>query len=390
MRRVSYFLAALLTLVSAAASQVANPTLPVNALRQAAEDIAGGNLEKADAELQAILQSNPEEYRALNLLGIVRAQQHRNEEAEQIFHRVIAQAPQLASAHVNLGLLYQQTSRDSEALAQFQEALRMEPGRQDAIHAFTALSRSQARAVAASDPEKALATLLDARKLVPNDPEILYDFGMVALRMSLYKDAADAFRAALAIRADDPSSLYGLGRAQMGMAQFQDARDTFSHYLALRPNDASACYAYGITLAALQQSDAARRQFEQSLRLQPVQTESYYQLALLDLDDKNLDAAAGELDRVLSRDPHHAGALGAMGRLQYEKKNYDKAMDLLKQSISAVYDQRQAHYYLGLTLARLGQKDESEKELQLASDLDHAELEKQRSGVHILNNEAAH
>jgi hypothetical protein len=46
---------------------------------------------------------------------------------------------------------------------------------------------------------------------------------------------------------------------------------------------------------------------------------------------------------------------------------------------------RQAHYYLGLSYARLGRKDDSEKELQTASQLEHEEVEKHRVVLKILN-----
>ncbi len=373
---------AVLLIATCAVAQVP-ATTPT--LRDAAQDLAAGNLDKADGELQEILQKNPEDYRAMNLLGMIRAQQHRDAEAEQLFQRVIEHQPAMASAHVNLGLLYAQTSRQPDAIAQFEEALRIEPGRKDALHALVNTLRLDARNVAANDPEKALADLLQARKVAPDDPDVLYDFGMVALRMSLYKDAADAFRGALAIRKEDSSALYGLGRAQMGMAQFQDARASFANYLQQRPDDASAHYALGVTLAALQLDADARKEFDASIQLQPVQTESYFQRALLELEQKQSDAAAEDLQRVLARDAHHAGALGGMGRVELERKNYQKAADYLKRSIAAQYQQRQAHYYLGLVYARLGQNDDSAKELQIASDIEHAEAEKQRMGLHILN-----
>ena len=357
----------------------------VSALRTAAQDLAAGRLDAADAELQALINTNPENYRALNLLGILRAEQHRDDEARQIFQKVIEHAPEMASAHVNLGLLYAQTSHEDEAISEFHEALRIEPGRDDALHALVNLLRTEARATAAADPEKALSRLIEARKIAPEDPDVLYDFGMVAIRMSLFKDAVDAFRGALAVRADDPATLYGFGRAQMGLTQYQDARETFSKYLSLKPNDASAHYAAGLTLAALQLPADAQKEFAESIRLQPVQTESYFQLALLQLDAKELEGAAENLNRVLSRDGHHAGALGAMGRLEFERKNYPKALEYLQQSIAAQSQQRQAHYYLGLTYARLGQKEQSSKELQIASEIEHAEAEKQRTGLHIEN-----
>lgn len=356
-------------------------------LRASAEALAAGDLAHAEIELQAILKTNPKEYRAMNLLGILRAQQHRTTEAEQLFEEVIAQQPSMVSPHVNLGILYAQTSREAEAIGQLQKALQIEPGRQDAVLALTNLLRAQARATAAQDPEKALSLLLQARGVAPQDPDVLYDFGMVSLRMALYTDAAEAFRGTLAARRDAPAALYGLGRAQIGLTKYQEARATFQSYLALRPNDASGHYAMGLALAAQQKSEEARGEFAASIRLQPVQTESYYQLALLQIEQKQFDEATDNLQHVLARDSHHAGALAGMGRVEFGKKEYAKAADYLRQSIEVFNNQREAHYYLGLTYARLGQNEESAKELEIAGRIEHEEAEKLRMGVHILNSD---
>jgi len=354
-------------------------------LREAATALINGDIVLAESDLQEILKVTPGDTRALNLLGMVRAEQHRNDEAERLFLRVIEHDPKMAGAHVNLGLLYAQTSRTAEAVTQLENALRIEPNRRDAVTALAGLLRTEARTVAATNPEEALSYLVKARKVAPEDPDVLCDFGMVALRVNLNNDAAEAFRSALANRQDDPAALYGLGRAQIGLAKYQDARATFEHYLKLKPSDPSARYAMGLALAALQQPEDAKREFESSIQLQPAQTESYFQLGLLMLEQRQLDSAAEDFHHVLERDARHEGALTGIGRVEFERKNYSSAEMYFRQAIVADSEQRQAHYYLGLTLARLGQKEESAKELETASRIEHAELEKQQAATRIEN-----
>src|SRR5580698_10271325 len=98
-------------------------------IQHAAQSMMAGNLDQAESDLQTVLRTNPNEYRALNMLGMLKAQQQRNPEAEKIFKQVIRQKPDFASAYVNLGLLYLQASRIDDAIPQFQAALRLAPGR---------------------------------------------------------------------------------------------------------------------------------------------------------------------------------------------------------------------------------------------------------------------
>jgi tetratricopeptide (TPR) repeat protein len=119
----------------------------------------------------------------------------------------------------------------------------------------------------------------------------------------------------------------------------------------------------------LSQAEEARRQFEKSIALQPQQTESYFQLGFLDLESRNIQEATRHFERVLQRDPKHAGALTGMGRVAFEQKDYSAATDYLQRAIAVDSSSRQPHYYLGLTYGRMGRKTDSEKELQIASQL---------------------
>jgi tetratricopeptide (TPR) repeat protein len=355
-------------------------------IQDAAQSMLAGNLDQAESDLQTVLKTNPDEYRALNMLGMVEAQQQRNPEAEKIFKQVIRRKPDFASAYVNLGLLYLQTSRLDDAVLQFQQALRLAPGRADAVGPLLNAWAVQARAAAgAGELEQALSILLQARKLSPKNPDVLYDFGMVALRMSLFRDAAEAFQGVLAVRPDDARSLYGLGRAQMSLHKYQDAAETFSRYVQHYPQDASGHYALGVTLAALEKPSEATAEFRRSIEIQPAQTESYFQLGRICLDQDDLQCAADNFDRVLERDPHHAGALGGKGRIEFQRKNYAAAAERLQQSISADAAVREPHYYLGLTYARMGRAVESQAELHKATEIERAEVEGNRGVLKLLD-----
>jgi tetratricopeptide (TPR) repeat protein len=355
-------------------------------LRDAAQSLAAGNLQRAEVELQTVLKQSPNDYRALDFLGLLRAEQQRNADAEELFQRAIGIKPDSASAHIHLGLLYIQMGRADDAIPPLQDGLRIAPERTDAAKALLNIWQEQARtAVARGESEKALAALISARKLAPDDPDVNYQYGMVALRMSLLADAISAFQSTLKSRNDDALALYGLGRAYMDSSKFEDARQQFAKYLELRPNDASGHYALGMSLAALERSQDAATEFQRSITLSPVQTESYFRLGLLQLDAKDLDSAVSNFRRVLDRDPKHAGALAGLGRVQLEQKKYPEAADLLQRAIAGNDQLREAHYFLGLTYARMGRKEESEQQLQIATRLEHEEAEKQRTVFKILD-----
>jgi tetratricopeptide (TPR) repeat protein len=355
-------------------------------LQDAGRAISAGDLSTAEQRLQSVLRRSPDNFHALDLMGIVRAQQQRSAEAEDLFRRVIKAKPEYANAHIDLGLLYVQSNEEGKAISELQEGLRLAPERSDAANALTGILRTRARSAAqAGDLERALSLLLQARKVSPRNPECAFELGMVELRMSLFEDAAGTFKSALEARPEDANSIYGLGRAYMELARFAEAREQFTRYIHLRPNDASGHYGLGLAEADLQQAANAKEEFERSIALQPAQTESYFQLGLIDLDAKDYASAEQNFRRVTERDPNHAGALAAMGRAKMEGKRFDEAVDFLQRAIASDASLREAHYYLGLTYARMGKKEESEQQLAIATQLEKQATEKQRTVFKILN-----
>ena len=347
-------------------------------LQVAAQALTAGNLKIAENELRSVLRSSPKDHRALDLLGVVRVLEHRDTDAEELFRRAAQEDPKFASAHAHLGLLFFQTGQIQQAVPELREAVRLDSSRVDASTALVKICSDQAQAaVTAGDSEKAFALLNDARNLAPNNSDVRFALGMLALRMSRFQDAIDAFQETLRLRKNDPPALYGLGQAFMAVSRYEEARQEFIGYLALRPNDSSALCSFGTTLAALELRTEARAQFEKSISITPLQTESYFRLGLLDLDAKDLESAAKNFHRVLDRDPKHSGALVSLGRVEFEQKHYAEAADLLQRAIANDDSLREAHYYLGLTYARVGRKPESDQELQRASQLDQQQAERQ-------------
>jgi tetratricopeptide (TPR) repeat protein len=348
-------------------------------LKAAAQCLASGHLGCADKELDSVLRTSPDEYRALDLLGVVRVLQKREKDAEDLFLHALRTNPAFASAHAHLGLLYLQMERPDEAVPELRTAVKLDPGRTDAADALIHIWREEAQsAVAAGDSEQALASLIEARKLAPNNPDVQFEFGMAALRMSLFQDATKAFRKTLELR-KDPLAVYGLGRALMGLARFEDARQQFVRYVAARPDDPAGHCALGMTLAALERSAEARVQFEKSIALSPRQIESYYRLGLMELESKDFDPATKNLRLVLDRDPKHSGALTALGRVEFEQKHYSEAVGLLQRAIASGNSLGEAHYYLGRTYARMGRKAEADQEFQIAVQLEQQAAEKART-----------
>lgn len=338
-------------------------------LRRALNLISTRQLSSAEKHLDSILKKEPGNARALNLLGVVRAEQLRHQDAEELFKRALTSEPHLADARVNLALLYSATNRLAEAATELEEALRMNAGRA-APHLVRVLRRLASDAHQGAEFEKALAYLLRAKTIAPTDADVLFEFAMVALRLALYDDAVGALAAALKKRPDEPKLIYALARAQMSRGEKLESEKLFRRYVALMPEDAGGHYGLGHALVSLQRNAEAKQHFARSLELQPVQTEAPYQLGLLAYAENEVEAARVWFAKVLARYGEHVGALVGMGLVNYNKKEYEQARHHLERAVALDARDIKAHYYLGLTYARSGDKEGARRELDIAGKLE--------------------
>ncbi|MDE3186836.1 MAG: tetratricopeptide repeat protein [Acidobacteriota bacterium] len=291
-----------------------------------------------------------------------------------------APAQQAASQADGAALL--QAGKAAEARDAFEAALSAEPNNAEAQAGEVAASEHLAlEARAAGKMNDALQTLLRAQQFAPHNARLLFDLGILEDQMRLFTDADKSLAAAEQLNPGDPNILYGLARVKMDLGQLAPAEEKMQAYLKLRPNDASAHYGLGRIYQVGLQFDKAQAEFARSVELQPVQTESYFELGDLALKQGDFGEAIKQFSKTLERDPKHGGALEGTGEAYFRQKHYDQAKDFLERAIAAAPDYAPCHYYLGLTLARLGRKEDSERELATAAK--QADAENKNSATHM-------
>jgi tetratricopeptide (TPR) repeat protein len=219
----------------------------------------------------------------------------------------------------------------------------------------------------------ALRDLLRARDFAPRNARLQYDLGVLEEEMQLYKGAETSLEFAEELHPQDSLVLYASARVKMDLGQLGAAEKEMIAYLKIHPDDASAHYGLGRVYQLGVQYDKARVEFQRSIVLEAVQTEGYYQLGDMALQEGSFDEAIANFEKTLSRNPEHGCALAGLGETYFKEKKYEKALEYLQHAIAAASDHQTGHYYLGLTLGRLGKPEESQHELEIAKNLADAE-----------------
>lgn len=280
-----------------------------------------------------------------------------------------------------------QAGKLSEARDAFEQVLAAEPTNTAAQEGEVEVSERMALdARGAGNMDEALKDLLRAQKVAPENPRLLYDLGILEDEMRLYTDADKTLGHLEQIVPNDPKVEYAAGHVKLDLGQLDAAEAKIKAYLGFHPDDATAHYGLGRVYRLKADFDRAAAEFQRSIELRPQQTEAYYQLGDVELQEGDYAAALANFAKTLKRNPRHGGALAGTGIAYFKQKQYEKAEEALRKAVDAAPDYQPGHYYLGLTLARLGKKEESERELALATKL--ADKENQESGNRLRLNEA--
>lgn len=294
-----------------------------------------------------------------------------------------AQSPTNSAAQPGIGRSQLAQDLNHEAMKSFEAVLQTDPHNAEAREGEVKAAVTAAlQAKLAGDNDGALVYLVRARKYVPDDPGLLFDFGVQADAMRLYKDAEEALNKALELRPADAQIVYALGHLELDEGKMPQAEAHLREYLKMRPDDASAHYGLGKLLHVVARNEEAKAELWRSIELSPRQTESYYELGDIELNLQQDDEAAALFQKVLGRNPKHGGALTGMGMVAYRKKDYATADAYLQSAVLAAPEYAPGHFYRAMALARLGRKEEGEKELAQARNLD--EKQNREHGGYVL------
>jgi tetratricopeptide (TPR) repeat protein len=143
-------------------------------------------------------------------------------------HRILAAEPQLAEAHVLLGLAHAgggDREMLGEAVAEFRQALELDAS---LVAARFYLARVY---IDMSQPERARDEMQIALKALPNQPQFLSVLGEAERLLGDAAKAADLQRQAIATDASFAQARYYLGLAQLDLGQHADAVANFEGLL---------------------------------------------------------------------------------------------------------------------------------------------------------------
>src|SRR5689334_1469748 len=173
-------------------------------LERVASLISSDRLADAEQELNSILKARPNDALALNLLGTVRAQQGRLDEAEGLFTRAVRADARFVGARMNLAHLYTIKREPAKAATLFAEVLKLDPANPEAAYRLALLQCAEGKL------DECIAVGETARRAGALTPPLAVTLGDAYLKKGDAARAEESYLRALGAEANNVDALLGV------------------------------------------------------------------------------------------------------------------------------------------------------------------------------------
>ncbi|HET9716800.1 MAG TPA: tetratricopeptide repeat protein [Pseudolabrys sp.] len=233
-----------------------------------------GRLREAEKLYARALKAAPDNFDALHLLGLTKAQSGDMREACRLMSSAVKINPNVPDALVNLANVLHALERDGEALDCLDRALAVRPGDLDAI-----LLRGNTL-VALKRPADAVTCFQAVLEHDSQRRDALLGRGIAYAMIGAHAEALADFDAMLVQTPGDPEANYNRGTALLALGRYGDALTAFDRAIASAPTHIKAWNNRGRALQALNRHEEATACFRQALTLDRNYADAHFNNAL--------------------------------------------------------------------------------------------------------------
>ncbi len=229
--------------------------------------------------------------------GVAAQKAGRLEEAEKAFERVLREGGKVAYVYNNLGIVYQQRGEQTRAIAQFREAIRLQPD-----YAAPRILLGASLLVTGHATE-ATEQLERAVKLLPDEPLARLELAKAYDRTGNVGGVTEQYRALCKLDPQNSEYTYQLGRAYLKQAQ-----ESFARIRRLKPDSPRVYQILADAARAQGHSEFAIRAYRRALQADPKLPGLHLALAQIYLDLGQTAKAKSEVEQELAIVPESAAA----------------------------------------------------------------------------------
>lgn len=271
--------------------------------------------------------------RPRRLLALVKIQQGKVEEAEEILRGLVAGKPPNPASEAELWrLLYSHYGKVPEAKQGLEEMI-----------------KNKANLLSNTELGKAWRYLSEISEAGNDIPAAIH-----ALERATSFDPLNHVNS------------FKLGKLYLDRKEYEKGAEQFGRAAGLSPQTPEYSIYRGWALRELGKSDDALSDLSKGLERSPGNVLGLYQLGLTQRDLGRIDDAVASLETALKNEPRHVDSMTVLGELYLKKDNFTMATMHLRSALAIAPKSAKAHNALGEVFLAMGKPQEALAELKLA------------------------
>jgi tetratricopeptide (TPR) repeat protein len=283
--------------------------------------------------------------------------------AARNYRDYLAKKPDDAIVHYDLGYAYTAMQRATDARAEYEKAIALEP---KMAPAYLNLGLT----LLATDPGAAVEPLQHAVDLAPGDARPIFLLGTALEGSGKLAAAIEQYDAAKKLDVRNFDIRLALGRAYLSAHRIPEAEAEFRAALELRPDAAPAHLGLGQSLIAEKKPEAAASELAAYLEAQPNDVNARVDRASVLVDLGKREDALAELDRAAAAGPEGLRDLKLRSQIYFQEKRYADAVPVLQKAAAIAPRDKDIPALLGHADLEAKRYSDAVRELTAAYRLD--------------------
>ena len=326
-----------------------------------------GRLGEAEQLYTRILSTDPSNFDALHLLGVIAHQQGHPARAVELISKAVSIDSSNAQAQSNLGESYRRQGHTVEAESCYRTAIRLQPDYFDAYFNLGLLLSAK------GDLAQARDALLQAVRLRPESASGHNSLGNVLRQLGDAAGARASHEQALALQPDFADAHNDLGSLLHDQGDLEAAAAHYRRALALKPNFAVAHFNLGNLLREQGKREEAEACYKGALALDPGFDAAHVNLGNLYREEARLKEALLQYEEAARLLPGQAALQLSLGHLLHLLGRYPEAQAAFENALTLDPGSAEAAFGLGIVLVDLARQEKAvawfDKALALAPEM---------------------
>ncbi|MBF0370695.1 MAG: tetratricopeptide repeat protein [Magnetococcales bacterium] len=287
-----------------------------------------GRLHQAEQLYRQVLQHQPDNGDANQLLGLIALAAGKLDVAETLIKRAVRKNPDNAFYHYHLSNVLLAGKRYEEVLGCCQKVIALEP------HHVEALNNMGAALLALGRDDQAIAKFQECLRLKPDFARVICNLGYAMQKLERFDEAVEQYKAALTFDPQLVEAYNNLGWLLVHLGRFQEAVQPLQTAIRLKPDFLEARFNLSLAHVKLDQPAAAEQQFQKAVALSPGRADVQNILSAIPHKYGHVEEMIAYFHAIITQNPQNVKAITSLAVIYESVSRLEEAVRMVAKGLA--------------------------------------------------------